>query len=67
LLQVFVGNAVMWGILVWLNHPLAWWLDVEVFTRIGWLAVCVIAGAASYFLALLALGARPVDFAMRPR
>lgn len=65
LLQVVIANGVMWGILDWLNHPLAWWLDVTVFTRIGWLAICVIGGASAYFLVLLSLGMRPADFAMR--
>jgi len=67
LLQVLAANAIMWAILDWLNQPTAWWLEVDVLSRIGWLAVCVIGGAATYFLVLLSLGARPVDFAMRPR
>ena len=66
LLQVGVANAVMWGILDWLNHPLAWWLDVDALTRIGWLALCVTGGAAVYFLVLLSLGMRPSNFMMRP-
>ena len=67
LLQVLVANAIMWGILVRLNHPLAWWLDVDLVTRVAWLAVCVVGGGAAYFVVLLALGARPLDFAMRPQ
>jgi len=60
------GGAVMWGILDWLNHPLAWWLDVDALTRIGWLALCVTGGVAVYFLVLLLLGMRPSNFMMRP-
>ena len=67
LLQVAVANAVMFAILDWLNHPLAWWTDVDVFARIVWLAVCVISGAGAYFLVLLSLGLRPANFALRSR
>ena len=66
LLQVGVANAVMWGTLDWLNHPVAWWLDVDALTRIGWLALCVSGGAAVYFLVLFSLGMRPSNFMMRP-
>ena len=67
LVQVVIANAVMLGIIDWLNHPVAWWLDVDIFTRIAWLTVCVAGGAIVYFLVLLSLGMRPADFAMRQR
>ena len=65
LVQVLIANAVMLGIIDWLNHPVAWWLAVELSTRIAWLTVCVGGGAVVYFLVLLTLGMRPADFAMR--
>ena len=67
LIQVFISNGVMLGIIDWLTHPVAWWLDVDIFTRIIWLTVCVAGGAIVYFLVLLSLGMRPSDFAMRHR
>jgi putative peptidoglycan lipid II flippase len=66
LLQVTVANAIMWWLLDWLNHPLAWWLEVEAIVRIGWLSVCVVGGVVVYFLVLLSLGMRPANFMMRP-
>jgi len=67
LIQVAVANGVMLAIIDWLNHPVAWWLDAEIFTRIAWLTICVAGGAIVYFLVLLSLGMRPSDFAMRHR
>jgi len=67
LIQVLLANAVMLGILDWLNHPVAWWLAVDLITRIAWLAVCVAGGVIVYALVLLSLGMRPADFAMRHR
>ena len=54
-------------IIDWLNHPVAWWLGVDIFSRVAWLAVCVTGGAVVYFLVLLSLGMRPADFALRHR
>jgi len=65
LVQVAVANVVMLWLIDWLNHPLDWWLDVTILTRIGWLTVCVGAGVAGYALVLLSLGLRPATFAMR--
>lgn len=65
LLQVTVANLVMWEILYLLSRPLYWWLGVDAMERIGWLALCVGAGAASYFLVLFSLGLRPANFTIR--
>jgi putative peptidoglycan lipid II flippase len=67
LMQVAIANIVMLGVLDWLNHPLAWWTDVALYTRIVWLATCVIGGAGVYFLVLLSLGLRPANLSLRTR
>jgi len=67
LLQVSVANVAMWAVLAGLQRPLDWWIEAGVLDRSGWLAVTVAAGAASYFVALLALGLRPSKLALRHR
>jgi putative peptidoglycan lipid II flippase len=65
LIRVSVANAAMWFILEQLQRPGAWWLDVAVFDRVGWLSVSIAAGALGYFVVLLVLGMRVSDFRLR--
>ena len=65
LLRVAGANAVMWLVLDQLERPGAWWLDVSITDRIGWLAVSIAAGALGYFVVLLVLGMRLRDFRLR--
>ena len=65
LLQVAAANLVMWAVLESLHRPLAWWLDATVVGRSYWLGLTVIAGAAIYFVCLLALGLRKSKLALR--
>jgi putative peptidoglycan lipid II flippase len=65
LLRVTGANAVMWFVLDQLERPGAWWLDVSIMDRIGWLAVTIGAGALAYFVLLFVLGTRLHDFRLR--
>lgn len=65
LLQVVIANAAMWAVITGLYRPLEWWLQVGVPERVSWLTVTVVAGAAAYFVALLALGLRKSKLALR--
>jgi putative peptidoglycan lipid II flippase len=66
-LQVVAANGAMWVILDQLSRPLAWWIDVSLWDRAGWLTVNIAAAAGIYFLVLLSLGLRFADLGMRPR
>ena len=59
LVQIALANISMWAILSLLNKSLSWWFDVGPQTRMAWLGLSVLAGAAAYFLVLFALGLRP--------
>ena len=59
LVQIALANISMWAILSFLNKSLSWWFDVGPQTRMAWLGLSVLAGAAAYFLVLFALGLRP--------
>ena len=65
LLRVIAANAAMCIVLVQLHRPLDWWVMVSSGERVYWLGISVVAGAAVYFVALLALGMRPSQFRMR--
>jgi putative peptidoglycan lipid II flippase len=65
LARVLIANAVMWFVLEQLHRPGAWWLDVAIHDRIGWLSVSIGASAAVYFAVLLILGMRLRDFYLR--
>jgi putative peptidoglycan lipid II flippase len=67
LLQTLVATIVMAGVVNWLNHPLAWWIDSSSVARAGWLAVVITAGAGTYGLLLVSLGLRIANLGMRPR
>ncbi|MBD3897947.1 murein biosynthesis integral membrane protein MurJ [Halomonas sp. ML-15] len=57
------GGCALMGALLWGLAP-DWqaWLGWGVWTRVGWLATLVVAGAGVYFGWLLALGMRPSQF-----
>jgi hypothetical protein len=57
----------MWVILGQLERPLAWWIDVGLWDRAGWLTVNIVGAAGTYFVVLLSLGLRTSDLGMRPR
>ena len=65
LFRVAFANLVMCAVLFQLGRPLDWWLEVTLMDRIYWLGASVVAGATSYFLALLVLGMRPSQFRLR--
>ncbi len=66
LLWRFAGaNVLMTLSLLWLNRPLAWWLQSGVADRSLWLALTIAVGGAVYVLALLALGLRPGALRLR--
>ena len=65
LARVLVANSAMWFVLDQLERPGAWWLDVAILDRVGWLSVSIGAGALGYFAVLLILGMRLRDFRLR--
>jgi putative peptidoglycan lipid II flippase len=66
-LQTAVATIVMAVAVIWLDRPLAWWINASSAARAGWLAVIIAAGAATYGLVLLSLGLRIAHLGMRPR
>lgn len=64
--KTILATIVMVALVIWLNRPVEWWLDSAALTRVGWLAVTITAGAASYGLVLLVLGLRVSSLGMRP-
>jgi len=65
LLRVLLANVAMTVVLLQLHRATDWWLGASLGDRIGWLGVSVVAGAASYFVVLVALGLRPAQFRLR--
>ncbi|MGQ4879115.1 murein biosynthesis integral membrane protein MurJ [Billgrantia sp. LNSP4103-1] len=63
--QLVGGCAVMSGGLAWLAPDWQQWLEWGVWTRVQWLALLVLVGAAVYFAWLAAWGVRPRHFRMR--
>ncbi|WP_422674220.1 murein biosynthesis integral membrane protein MurJ [Billgrantia bachuensis] len=63
--QLIGGCVVMSAGLAWLSPDWQQWLGWGVWTRVQWLALLVVAGAAVYFAWLAALGVRPRHFRMR--
>ncbi len=55
----------MAGALYWLAMRAGDWLQMATMTKLVWLAVLVVAGAAVYFAVLWLLGFRPRDFSKR--
>jgi len=64
LARIALANVAMTLVLVLLYRPLDWWLDASVIDRTAWLGVSVLAGAAAYFVSLLAAGMRLSQFRM---
>ena len=62
LLRVGVASVFMSVVLMQIHRPLDWWLSAAQADRVLWLGFAVTLGAASYFLILLLLGARPRQF-----
>jgi putative peptidoglycan lipid II flippase len=58
LTRVVFANATMAAVLVWLGGDLSSWLQQPAWERAGRLALCVVAGAAVYFAALMLAGTR---------
>jgi putative peptidoglycan lipid II flippase len=65
LARVVAANVAMCAVLLQVSRPLEWWLGVGLFDRVLWLGVSVVAGAVTYFLALMILGMRPSQFRLR--
>ena len=65
LLRVLVANAAMIAMLLWLHRAATWWMSAGLVDRVSWLALSVIAGAGIYFVALVVLGLRPIQFRLR--
>ena len=57
-LQVLVSGAAMALAVAWLRDRAGDWLLLGVAERVGWLAVCVLAGMAAYFCCCFLLGLR---------
>ncbi len=64
-LRIFVALAVLAALLVWLGGSAQEWLSVGLWTRVGRLALLVVAGGAVYFGTLYVLGFRIRDFNRR--
>jgi len=56
--RVLFANAAMAAVLIWMGGDLQGWLDAPAAARVGRLALCITAGAAAYFAALLLAGGR---------
>jgi putative peptidoglycan lipid II flippase len=58
LARVVLANAAMAAVLIWMGGDLQGWLSAPATERVGRLALCIAAGAATYFAALLLTGTR---------
>ena len=65
LLRVVLANAAMVVVLTQLYRATEWWTTAALGDRVLWLGVSVVAGAGTYFVALLVLGMRPGQFKLR--
>ena len=65
LLRVVLANVAMIVVLLQVSRAVDWWIAAPLGIRVSWLAVSVVAGAGTYFVALLVLGMRPSQFRMR--
>lgn len=57
-MQVLVSGIVMVFAVAWIRDAAGDWLLLSVAGRVGWLAVCVLAGMAAYFCCCFLLGLR---------
>ena len=58
-LRFALANAVMVAVLLTITPDSSWWLEGHGWIRVGWVLLICAAGAASYGVALLAVGFRP--------
>jgi len=58
-LRFALANAVMVAVLLAITPDSSWWLEGHGWIRVGWVLLICAAGAASYGVALLAVGFRP--------
>lgn len=65
IIRVALACTVMFAVLYQLYRPLEWWIDASFTGRVGWLAVTTIAGAGTYFAALLLMGTRLSQFRLK--
>ncbi len=65
LTRIAVANIAMYIVLSQLSRPLTWWIGSDAWTRITWLTVLVVAGAACYATVLLATGMRISQFRLK--
>jgi putative peptidoglycan lipid II flippase len=56
--QVVIANAVLAALLVWQAGELTGWVEASVVDRATRLGVCIVSGAAAYFLSLWVTGLR---------
>jgi len=63
--RVALACAGMYATLYWLYRPLEWWIESSFSGRVGWLAVTIIAGVGTYFIALLLMGTRLSQFRLK--
>jgi putative peptidoglycan lipid II flippase len=60
--RVALACLAMYAALYQLHRPLEWWITSSLGERIGWLAITIVAGAGTYFAALLLMGTRLSQF-----
>jgi len=63
--RIVLANTAMCAVLFQFNRPLDWWFGAGLLDRVYWLALSVIAGVTTYFLALLITGLRPSQLRLR--
>jgi putative peptidoglycan lipid II flippase len=63
--KIVIASSLMALSIVQIQRTLDWWLDASILSRSGWLALCIGAGAVSYFVALLLMGVRPAQFTLK--
>ena len=63
--KIVIASSLMALSIVQIQQTLDWWLEASILLRSGWLALCIGVGALSYFVALLLLGVRPVQFTLK--
>jgi putative peptidoglycan lipid II flippase len=57
-----LSALIMASVVYYLSPPFELWLDMDFFQQIQTLLLCIIAGAISYFIAIVILGIRVNDF-----
>lgn len=65
ILRMAIGNAALIAVLLYLDRPLAFWLESGLWEKAAQLSITVVAGAVIYFAALLLAGLRPRQLRLR--